>query len=111
MNRHIMVRKYRTSEADKEIFPDITLRDLIFMSAYVLILRLFTGLVHVRLRPAYTIFNVLAAFFLTRSIGSTNRPKRLYHLILLKGLRMTEDLIYLPVERKEEKTDDENKAL
>ena len=105
--KHAMVRKYRTNELDKEIFADITLRDIVFISCFVIVMRLFSFLVQVKLRPVYTIYNVLAGFILTRSVGRTNYPKRLYHRYMYAALKLTEDNVFLPVERKEEMFDEE----
>ena len=101
MNRHTMIRKYRTSDLDREVFSDVTLRDLIFICCYVLVMRLPSFLVQINLRAAYTVFNLIAGLLLTRSIGKTNPPKRLRHLFMYRLCKLTDDLVYLPVERKD----------
>ena len=106
-DKHAMIRKYRTTELDREIFPDITLRDMLFISCFVMVMRLFSFLVQVKLRPVYTIFNVIAGLVLTRSVGKTNYPKRLYHRYMYGLVKLTEDNVYLPVQRKEAIFDEE----
>ena len=83
---HIMVEKYRASDLDKEIVPDLSMRDIVFIGVYFMLSRIPAGLVIPNLRIPYTIFNFAAAFWLTRSVQKASYPERLYHTIWYKAV-------------------------
>ena len=100
---HTMVDKYRASDLDKEIIPELSLRDIVFISAFFVLMRLPAGLVAAKLRIPYMVFNLIAALWLTRSPKNASYPKRLYHTVWYKQSKSQGELIYGAIESPKEK--------
>ena len=99
---HTMVDKYRASDLDKEIIPELSLRDIVFISAFFAVTRLPIGLVATKLRIPYIIFDLTAAVWLTRSPKKASYPKRLYHTIWYKLTKSQGELVYGALEPPKE---------
>jgi len=99
---HTMVDKYRASDLDKEIIPELSLRDIVFISAFFVVTRLPISLVAAKLRVPYIIFNLVAAVWLTRSPKKASYPKRLYHTVWYKLSKSQGELVYGALEAPKE---------